>query len=129
MFNKGLDSSERQEDLLKRLKKIEDETDSQLDLIKSQGSRQLETIKGVDDLYYGPDQKVLELQKRAINESIDNITNEDKVFSVKINKDSFKIDKHTNLAYFGNLLFKGVISLEKAEEQQEKISGIIKELE
>ena len=40
VFNKGLESSERQAGLLKRLKNLEDEADSQLDLIKSQGSKQ-----------------------------------------------------------------------------------------
>ena len=125
VFNKGLDSNERQEGLLKRLKNIEDEADSHLDLIKSQGSRLLQTINGVDDFYYGQDGEILELQKRAINESTDNITNEDKVFSVKINKEPSKIDKYTNLAYFGNLLFKGIIPLKEAQEQQENISDII----
>ena len=33
VFNKGLDTSEKQEGLLKRLKNIEDKTDNQLDLI------------------------------------------------------------------------------------------------
>ena len=36
MFNKGLDSSERQEGLLKRLKNIEDKTDDQLKAIGCQ---------------------------------------------------------------------------------------------
>ena len=80
----------------------------------------MQTIKGIDDFYDGPDQELLELQKRAIKESIDNITNEDKVFSVKINKEKFKIDKYTNLAYFGNLLFQNIISIEKAKEEQKQ---------
>ena len=44
MFNKGLDSSERQEGLLKILKNIEDKTDNQLDLIRDQDDRQLDLI-------------------------------------------------------------------------------------
>ena len=39
VFNKGLDSSERQEGLLKRFKNIEDKTNNQLDLMKSNESR------------------------------------------------------------------------------------------
>ena len=35
VFNKGLETDERQEGLLKRLKNIEDRADNQLDLIKS----------------------------------------------------------------------------------------------
>ena len=36
VFNKGLDSTEKQEGLLKRLKNIEDKTDNQLRAIKGQ---------------------------------------------------------------------------------------------
>ena len=39
VFNKGLDSCEKSEGLLKRLKKIENKTDNQLDLIRDQGDR------------------------------------------------------------------------------------------
>ena len=45
VFNRGLEKDETQEGLLKRLKNFEDKTDNQLDLIKNQGSRQLQTIK------------------------------------------------------------------------------------
>ena len=38
VFNKGLDSREKQEGLLKKLKNIEDKTDNQLDLIRDQGN-------------------------------------------------------------------------------------------
>ena len=68
------------------------------------------------------------MQNRAIRESIKNMIGENKIFSVKINKEWFKIEMHSNLAYFRNLLFKDIISFKKAEEQQEKISSIIKEL-
>ena len=44
VFNKGLDSNERQEGLLKKLKNIEDKTDNQLNLIRDQGDRQLDLI-------------------------------------------------------------------------------------
>ena len=125
VFNKGLDSSERQKGLLKRLKNLEDKTDNQLDLIKSQRSRQ----ESIDKFYNGFDREILELQKRAINESIDNITNEDKVFSFKINNRNLKIDRYINLAYFGNLLFKGTIDLKKAIGDQRKLSEIVNELE
>ena len=43
------------------------------------------------------------------------MTDEDKVFSVRINNEPSKIDKYANLAYFENLLFKGIIPLEKAK--------------
>ena len=44
VFNKGLDSSERSEGLLKRLKNIEDTSDDQLRAIEYQGDRQLDLI-------------------------------------------------------------------------------------
>ena len=44
IFNKGLDSSEKQEGLLKRLKNIEGKNEQQLDLTRDQGDRQLDLI-------------------------------------------------------------------------------------
>ena len=40
VFNKGLDTSERKEGLLKRLKNIESKNEQQLDLIRYQGEKQ-----------------------------------------------------------------------------------------
>ena len=51
MFNKGLDSSEKQ-GLLKRLKNIEDKTDNQLNFTKSQENKQ-----AINKLYSGGDKK------------------------------------------------------------------------
>ena len=44
VFNKGLDSNEKSEGFLKRLKNIEDKTDNQLYLIRDQVYRQLDLI-------------------------------------------------------------------------------------
>ena len=44
VFNKGLDVSEKNEELLKRLKKIEGKNEQQLELIKDQGDKQLNLI-------------------------------------------------------------------------------------
>ena len=129
VFNKGLDSSERQEGLSKRLKNIEDKTHNQLDLIKSQEDRKLERLKGVDRFYDGTNRDIIKLESRAIKEAIDNMINTDKVFDVKISGKPFNINKNSNLAYLGNSLFNGTISLKEAKEQQEKISCIINELE
>ena len=125
MFNKGLDKDERQEGLLKRLKNLEDKANNQLDLIKSQRISQ----KEIDKFYDGADTEILELEKRAINESIENINDENKVFSVKINNKSYKIDRYTNLAYFEKLLFEGIIDLKKAIGDQRKLSKTVNELE
>ena len=45
VFNKGLDSSEKQEGLLKRLKNIEDKTDNQLRAIENNIGNQPPAIK------------------------------------------------------------------------------------
>ena len=125
VLNEGLESNERQEGLLKRLKNLEDKADNQLHLIKSERGMQ----ESIDKFYNGPDREILGLQNRAINESTVNITNEDKVFSVKINNKPFKIDRYTNLAYFGNLLFNGTIDLKKSSGRSKKISETIDQLE
>ena len=49
VFNKGLDYPEKQEDLLKRLKNIEDKADNQLLAIEDQGNRQLDLIDEIND--------------------------------------------------------------------------------
>ena len=59
VFNKGLESNEKQEGLLKRLKNIEDKTDNQIDLIKSQ-----EIKKEINKFYDGMNEEILELQKK-----------------------------------------------------------------
>ena len=45
VFNKGLDSNERQEGLLNRLKNIEDKTDNQLRAIQGQKDNQLDLVE------------------------------------------------------------------------------------
>ena len=44
VFNKGLDVTEKKEILLKRLKNIEGKNEQQLELIKTQGEKQLNLI-------------------------------------------------------------------------------------
>ena len=48
VFNKELDSNEKQEGLLKSLKNIEGKSEQQLDLIKDQGDRQVALINEAD---------------------------------------------------------------------------------
>ena len=45
VFHKGLDESNKKEELLKRLKNIEDKNEDQLYAIKNQGEKQLDAIK------------------------------------------------------------------------------------
>ena len=44
VFNKGLNTNERKERLLKRLKNIEGKNEQQLELIKNQGEKQLNVM-------------------------------------------------------------------------------------
>ena len=48
VFNKGLDESDKNEGLLKRLKNIKGKNEEQLEAIKDQGERQLEATKNYD---------------------------------------------------------------------------------
>ena len=49
VFNKGLDSTEKSEGLLKRFKNIEDKTDNQIKAIEDQGNRQLDLIDSINN--------------------------------------------------------------------------------
>ena len=49
IFNKGLDSNERKEGLLKKLKSLEDKADNQLLAIEDQGNRQLDLINEINN--------------------------------------------------------------------------------
>ena len=64
--------------------------------------------------------KIIELENGAIKETIDNITNAEKVFDVKISGKPFNINKYSNLTYFATLMFRGVTPFEKAEENKKK---------
>ena len=83
VFNKRLDSSEKQEGLLKRLKNIEDKTDNQLDLIKDQGDRQLDLIGNLNTgtKSFGYENKSLSKLKKEIddkeNEIVENRRSEE----------------------------------------------------
>ena len=91
-------------------------------MVRDQGDKQLERIKGVNGFYSGSDKEIKELENRTVKEIFKNITDEEKVFNVKISDKPFNINKYTNLAYFGNLSFNGTTSIEKAEEQQKNIN-------
>ena len=86
VFNKGLDSNEKQEELLKRLKNIEGKNEQQLDLIRDQGDRQVDRISKINledtraiKFYDGPDKKLKDLVNRARKETDDN-ERKDKIF-------------------------------------------------
>ena len=80
VFKKGLEKNEKDVGLLKRLKNVEDKTDSQLDLIRDQDDRQIQATK---------DQKYNQSVLKSIGYSIRNKLLEDavKVFDYLLKKD------------------------------------------
>ena len=100
VFNKGLDSSEKQEGLLKRLKNIEDKNDNQLDAIRDQGDRQLDLImksyirKTNSIKFENEDYEKLRDLAKYIKSEIKKIVNENSVHSA-YNKPIILTKKHT----------------------------------
>ena len=134
VFNKELDSNERQEGLLKRLKK--DKTDNQLLANRGQKIRQMSLVNKTNyntisaiDFDYGGDKKLKELKNRLKNISFENITPNNKIFSVTISGDDYIVDKYRFPSVFASELSNGTISLEKAIKEQKKISKIVSDLD
>ena len=101
VFNKGLDSSEKQEGLLKRLKNIEDKNDNQLDAIRDQGDRQLDLItksyirKTNSIKFENEDYEKLKDLAKYIKSEIKKIVNENSVHSAYNKTYNFNKKKHT----------------------------------
>ena len=75
VFNKGLDTSDKKEGLLKKLKYIEGKNEQQLEVIRDQGEKQLEVIK---DFSASSEQKEIKFG--------DEETQESKILRHEINK-------------------------------------------
>ena len=117
VFNKGLDSNERQEGFLKRLKNIEDKADNQLFATKDQGDKQLSladktnynTINAIDF----NDEELRQLKNMLKNISFENIAPKNKIFNVRISVDDYSVDKYRLPSNFANELSIKTISLKK----------------
>ena len=94
VFNKGLDSNENQEGLLKRLKNIEGKTYNQLDSIRDQGDRELDLINKVNLGRI----KSTEFQNEKLKKLDKEIKNKEK-FIKKAGKSKDKEEKN-NLFFF-----------------------------
>ena len=96
-------------------------------MIREQGDNQLQKIerslsnKEVVTFYDGPDNDIINLVNKAKNETIQKMTDDKKVFYVKISGKLFSINKYTNLSFFESQLYTGRMSLKEAQEQQKKI--------
>ena len=117
------------------LKNIENKTDSQLDLIRDQGDRQLDKTGRIHlanreaiEFYDGPDKELRDLVLRVRKETNDN-AKKDKISSVTITGKDFNFNSYTNLSNFGSNIFTEKILLDKAINEQKELLEMINLLE
>ena len=145
LFNKGLDSSERQEGLLKRLKNIEDKTDNQLRAIENNIGNQPPAIK--DRINNQPlsikDRKISDTKKfkfrdangnetKDLNYLVDYIYNSMEKYIIRKNvsvqtrstRDGKSVYKNHNFSDYTDLwllvkkIFEGKLTKKEAKKQQ-----------
>ena len=134
VFNKGLKTNEKQEDLLKRLKNIEDKTENQLDLIRDQGDRKLDLTRNFNTgtKIIGFENKKLTRLKKEINDKEDEIIDNRKskvqeeidkaVFNFTTSdRTRYYFSDYTNLMKFAQNIYTGKLSFEEAEKEQENM--------
>ena len=133
VFNKGLDSNEKQEGLFKRLKNIEDKTDNQLDLIRDQENRQLDLISKINTEKTGSikfenekSKELRELTKRIKKET--KVNKNKKIVHSAYNK-TYNFNKYTDLRLSGNEIYEKELSLDEAQKGQKEMLEEIEELE
>ena len=125
MFNKGLDSGEKQEGLLKRLKNIEDKTDNQLketegqnnelDLVKNQRTKQSDPIGKIKF----SNEKLNKLGEDVIKK-VKKYENEDLEYTVA-KRDKYNVNLYKNLERFVKKIVNGEMSIKKTKEQQDEL--------
>ena len=142
VFNKGLDSSEKQEGLLKSLKKIENKTDNQLRAIEDQQDRQLDLI---DEINAGrtisigfQNERLKNLEKDTTNKEKE--IRKNKKIKKKEDKDKaifsytatdgkpFDFSDDTKLLNFAEDLYRQDLSFDEAKEEQKNMLEKINEL-
>ena len=142
VFNKGLETDEKQEGLLKRLKNIENKTDNQLDLIRDQGDRQLDSI-----CYFNVGRKSIGFENQRLsklkketddkeNDIIDNRKSEKQEERDKVvfnftatDKTPFYFSDYTVLMKFAQNIYTEKLSFEKAREKQDQMLTKLNESE
>ena len=117
VFNKGLDSDEKQEGLLKKLKNIEDRTDNQLKAIEGQENSQ-SGLKSIG--YVIRDQ----LPKEAIK-TFDNLVEKTKSHTKKYN---FDFTIFSSLADLFKQIYYGKILIPAAEREQDEFGYLLDDL-
>ena len=121
VFNKGLDSSGKQEGLLKRLRNIEDKTDNQLKTIEGQNN-ELDLVKKQSD----PIGKV-KLSNEKLNKLVEDVIkktekyeDEDLEYTVA-KEDKHNVNRYKNLECFVKKIMKGESSIKEAKEKQDEL--------
>ena len=105
MFNKGLTTGERSEELLKRLKNIEDKTDNQLRAIECKKDNQLDLVENQKTKQSDPigkikfsDEKLNKLDEDVIKKT-KKYENEDLEYTVA-KGDKYNVNLYKNLELF-----------------------------
>ena len=121
MFNKGLDSSEKQEGLLKRLKNIADKTDNQLKAIKGQNN-ELDLVKNQKTKQSDPIDKI-KFSDEKLNK-LDDVMKKTKKFEdedLEYTVAKGDINPYKNLEIFVKKIVNGEMSVKKAKEQPDEL--------
>ena len=120
VFNKGLDSSEKQEGFLKRLKNIEDKTDKQLNENK-------DSQLGIKSIGYTVKE---ELSQEAKN-MLEKLNNQEKLINYRKlnftrgNKVDYDFSEYRSLKELFKAIYYRNITIEKVERIQEEFNSII----
>ena len=128
-FNKGLNTSERKEGLLKRLKNIEGKNEQQLEAIRDQGGRQLEAIK---DFSAPSKQKEIKFADEESQESKilryeikkrDRGYRNKKLVLVHSNRTLYDFSRFKGFCNFVHDIYDGNISTEDAKKEQDDLES------
>ena len=125
VFNKGLDVSEKNEGLLKRLKNTESKNEQQLDLIRDQGEKQLDLIGKINTdkiekigFYDKQNNQAVGLVNK-VNKSVrENKIN--KFVCTHSNGTQYDFNQYRDLNQFGSEIYKKEISLDEAKNEHIK---------
>ena len=130
VFNRGLTTDDKQEELLKRLENIEDKTNNQLRAIEGQKDNQLDLIKNQKTKQSDPAGKIRLADKKLEKLAEDVIKKtkiyEDEDLEYSVSKgDKYNVNTYKNLESSVKKIMNGELLTEKAKEQQDKLWGLI----
>ena len=124
VFNKELDSNEKQEGLLKSLKNIEGKSEQQLDLIKDQGDRQVALINEADTEkidFYDKKTEALKYWKLKLIKKLEVLKIKKNYYLCSDGKAINDFVEYKSLNDFGRGIQDGDISLDVTRVQQDEM--------